>query len=239
MPCTLLYLDDSYLFDAQAQAVRVSEDEVGRFIEFDRTVFYPQGGGQPADTGVIEVEKKRLDVIQVKHADGEVRHYVDRDASFEGTDARLAVDGTRRIANAKAHTAGHLVANITEELIPALNAIKGHHFPDGAYVEFVGEMPSEDRSAIEHRINEALALAVAAGSSVTARLVSIAELNQLRVKPPPGIPMDRPLRVVAIGDRSPIPCGGTHVRSLKELATVRITRVKSKSGNIRVGYEWN
>ena len=53
-PTKLLYLEDTYCFEGEGKFLGWGEDQKGKFLVFDQTIFYPQGGGQPSDTGTIK-----------------------------------------------------------------------------------------------------------------------------------------------------------------------------------------
>ena len=76
MKTILLYLEDTYLFQETANIVESGKNENGKYIILDKTIFYPQGGGQPTDTGTIQNENAQFDVSMVRmDENGIVYHY--------------------------------------------------------------------------------------------------------------------------------------------------------------------
>jgi Ser-tRNA(Ala) deacylase AlaX len=235
----LSYLDNTYLFDMTSRIEGVSRDDRGAYVMLDQTVFYPQGGGQPADKGTIEVNGTTVQVDFVGFAEGHVRHYVsDDDARMmtSGQEVVLKVDETHRLANARTHTGGHFVGHVFETLDQSLVPIKGYHFADGSYVEFLNEA-GVDGATLLDRANERLAHDVTLNLPVTAAYSDFETIQALRPYLAPNIPREKPSRIVTIGGYRSLPCGGTHVSSLAELGSIRITKVKSQKGNLKVSYQ--
>jgi alanyl-tRNA synthetase len=146
----------------------------------------------------------------------------------------LEVHEATRLQNAKLHSGGHLIMTAMDSL-RQMKAIKGYHFPDGAYVEFQGVVPESERASLAKQAQQFIDQAIEQGGDVTAALTSLAELEAEGVFIPMEIPRDKPTRVViTCGYKSP--CGGTHVSKLIELKGLKIRSLKAKSGNTRISY---
>jgi Ser-tRNA(Ala) deacylase AlaX len=128
MPTEMLYLDDTYLFGANAIIRRATLLEDGTTdVEFDRTVFYPQGGGQPCDHGIIATSTGRATISKVSlDAEGIIHHVGTLEGKVETEQsANLAIDPERRTLNARNHSAGHLIdIAVTESGLPGLRVVK-------------------------------------------------------------------------------------------------------------------
>jgi alanyl-tRNA synthetase len=237
MNTTLIYLADTYRDTATATILATGADERGWYVQTDQTVFYPQGGGQPADRGVFRVNDAEIPITFTGFRDGIVYHYTPADpGALNGQTAEQAIDLPQRLANSRLHAAGHLIAHVLETLDAALVPSKGHHFPDGAYIELANpaELPVADWLA---RVNIELALAIAANLPITATLVDYDTVARVRPSLAPFTPKDKPSRIVQIGEYRPLPCGGTHPASLATLGAVRVTKAKTKQGTTKVSYE--
>lgn len=211
-----LYLGDSTLLQAAATVRDFGVTEDGQaWVRLDETIFHAQGGGQKADRGTIGDGR----VLHVAHAgDDEVDHFVDSVAWFKiGERVELCIDKDWRRVNARHHTGGHLIAALVEARYPDLKAVAGHHWPDEARVEFDCDS-KRDVEQLEHHLKHDIASVIDADLSV--HVV--------------GDPFTD--RYIQIGQYSAVPCGGTHLQRLSELAEVRVTRVRMKSGKIRVSY---
>jgi alanyl-tRNA synthetase len=185
------------------------------WVCLSQTWFHPQGGGQKADKGTID----GIPVIHVSHSNGEVNHYVGTLTGLEiGKEVSLVVDPGWRQENAKSHTAGHLIAAITESLFPGIKAVSGHHWPGEARVEFSGEsLPTADE--VLKRLSDALSQAI--GDGLPVKII--------------GDPLVS--RAIQIGKFPAVPCGGTHLENLGLLGKVELIRMKVKSGKLRVSYQ--
>jgi Ser-tRNA(Ala) deacylase AlaX len=237
-PTQLDYLEDSERMRGTAVILRQGEDERGTYLVLDRTLFYPQGGGQPADRGQIRNADFIFNVEHVGFHDGEVLHYgsfEQGEAASEGVAVELQVDEAVRFYNSRNHTAGHLVGFAGEELHPGLIALKGYHFPEGAYVEFLGKLTPEEiqelQSALEARIRDM----ISTDDVVEMRLVMQEELSSLCRHVPENLPADKPTRVM-LTRFGGMPCGGTHVSSLSKVGSVSIRKIKQRGNNLRVSY---
>lgn len=240
MSTVLAYLEDTYKFTDNAHVEYVADDARGSYCVLDSTVFYPQGGGQPSDIGTIEAKGVQLPIGFVSFVDGDVRHYGDFSSiSLEkGEEVTLYVDEAHRMQNAKAHTAGHLMYTIIESLDKNLIALKGYHFPDGSYVEFQGSPSFENTEIFITEVNTKISEVLNEATSVEASLIMSEELAVRWSNIPNNLPPGKPLRVVTIDNFHPTPCGGTHLKSLNELKSVIVTKVKRQKGNLKISYKF-
>jgi alanyl-tRNA synthetase len=185
-------------------------------IVLDRTLFYPQGGGQRADKGWIAGQT-------VEHVatdpDGLVRHFVAAPASVRiGETVQIEVDEPWRRLNSRLHTAGHLIASLVEIMQPDVKACAGHHWPGEARVDFTGQIRGEDAD-LEARLREMLDAAIRSDPRVTTFL-------------------DRDgRRFVRIENFAAYACGGTHVARLGELISVSLRGTRKKGNKLRIGYD--
>lgn len=228
-----LYLQDTYQFDFESLIQEVGKDEKGNFIILDQTAFYPQGGGQPSDHGVIRNHHFEVNVIHVAQHGDQIKHYIEPIATKTLVAQKVygVVDQKRRLENARYHTAGHFLSNIVEILNPKLKAIKGHSFPGEAYVEFQGN-EAMDVEILQNTINEAIK------KNHKTRVFEIDPLGFEKqfYKLPYSIPDNKNFRVMQIGDMPPVPCGGTHLSSMGEIGLMRINKIKNKNDILRISY---
>jgi alanyl-tRNA synthetase len=229
-----LYLQDTYQFDFEGLFQEAEKDEKGIFITLDQTAFYPQGGGQPSDHGVIGNDHLKANVVHVAQHGRQIRHYIEPTA-IELLAAQKVygfVDQKRRLINARYHTAGHLLSNIVEILNPKLKAIKGHSFPGEAYVEFQGN-EAIDVGVLQNAINEA----IAENDRTIVFEIDPLGFEKQFYKLPYSIPDNKNFRVMQIGDMPPVPCGGTHLSFIGEIGLMSINKIKNKNGILHISYE--
>lgn len=229
-----LYLTDTYMYESSASIISVDHDDKGPYCLLDQTIFYPQGGGQPSDQGVIIGSNFQLGVKSVRQIGAEIRHYLNDPIQDTLNDNSVSclINKNMRILNAKYHTAGHLLGNIVEMFYPALKAIKGHSFPKEAYVEFNGSvMP--DINELQAALNQA----ISKGHATTVFEIDPLTFEQKYYKLPYQIPDNKVFRVMQIENYPPVPCGGTHLATIGEIGDMVLSKIKTKSGITRISYE--
>ena len=217
----LLFLNDTYKFEAAANVLSTGSDPKGNFIVLDKTIFYPQSGGQPSDTGLIQLDQFSSLTVTFVAFNGEiVNHYFKEEtleeSSLKGKSVALKLDQERRLLNAKSHSAGHLMGDVVEKLCPELVGVKGFHFPEGPNVEFTGKLTSFTPEELLKRVNEILKSDILEGREIKAEGVKN--------------------RVVSVGDYKGCPCGGTHLKNVNELKEVTVKKIKFKSGITKISY---
>lgn len=171
------------------------------------TLFHPQGGGQPCDTGWIGESR----VLRVVQEPDRIIHFVDHPVN-PGM-ARIRVEEQRRQFNTRMHTAGHLVGHIVQAM--GWMPIKAHHWPGEGRVQFKPAESARDveTQALQHGIQQLI-------THDLPRLTSVRE----------------GAREIGFGELPAYGCGGTHVRSLKDLGTVTIDCLSHKKGMLSVHY---
>lgn len=204
-------------------------------IFVDRTPFYAESGGQVGDTGTLTTETGVVEVTDTNFAlPGLIRHVgkVSSGSILSGQVAHLAVDGGRRIAIRRNHTATHL-------LHAALRLRLGDHVkqqgslvsPDRLRFDFSHWAPltEDDRAAIERAVNSQ----VISNSSVEIEVTSKAEALAKGATAFFGDKYGDTVRVVRAGEISMELCGGTHVTELGTIGTVIIVSEASIGANTR------
>jgi alanyl-tRNA synthetase len=187
----------------------------------------------------MRISDDDIPVVFVGYHEGDVRHYVPNEFfkdAYIGENASLAVDRIHRLDNARLHTGGHLISHVFETMSDKLVPIKGYHFPNGSYVEFVNDW-NIDAAALMGDANNKLAEDVAGSLHVSAKLSDFEAITRIRPALAPFTPIDKPSRIVTIGDYTSLPCGGTHVGNLTQLGSIKVTKVKRQKSNVRVSYE--
>lgn len=171
------------------------------------TLFHPQGGGQPCDTGWIGESL----VLRVVQEPDRIIHFVDRPVPLGMTCIR--VDEQRRCFNTRMHSAGHLIGHFVQAL--GWTPIKAHHWPDEGRVQF---KPGD------------------AAQEVGAQSVQVGIEQWVEHDLPRLTSLREGAREIGFGELPVYGCGGTHVRSLKDLGTVTIASLSQKKGTLSVHY---
>ncbi len=234
----LLYLKKQDCFEHKAIVKDILFNETTAII-LEKTIFYPQGGGQPYDIGEIKNKKGNFVVSEVRFIDGKVHHIgFFSNGIFDNEDeVVLVIDKKRRELNSKLHSAGHLLDEAIYILGYNWKAEKGQHFPNACSVSYKGELAIEQKELFKNNLEKKINELINNGCKVYTKLVDKNQLKQICRSVPSYIPDDKPCRVVIINGDKACPCGGTHVSNLKEIEQIKIKKVTSKKGIIRVSYK--
>lgn len=231
------YFQDTYQFSNQATITMAEQDELGHYLVLDQAIFYPQGGGQPADKGIITADNKTITVNQVKAFNEEVRHYTDQNCeALIGKIATCEIDGVLRLQHARLHSGGHLISNVVEKLYPGWRAIKGHHFPGQSYVKFNPTNKHIANIDIQ-MISQALLQAIANDNRIEIFEIRAEKLADYCPNLQYSIPNNDIIRIVGIDQFPYQPCGGTHIKSLHELQGLQIIAYKIKKNILKIKYK--
>ncbi len=236
MHTELLFREDAYLKQCDATVVALDSN---RAI-LDRTVFYPMGGGQPGDTGILRsTDGTEWPVVDtVKGNDGQVVHCLERaPGSAElavATRVQAVIDWERRYRLMRMHTTLHLLC----ALISA--DVTGGSIRDGSgRLDF--DMPQSTLD--KEQLTDGLNRLVAAAHNVRTRWISDQELaanpqlvRTMSVQPPRGQGWVRLLEIEGVDLQ---PCGGTHVANISEIGPLRVRKIEKKGRqNRRVNVEF-
>ena len=105
----VLYLEDSYLKECDSTVISVKDR---KFVVLNQTMFYPKGGGQPWDTGIIMKGNEKYNVVYVRKFSGEISHEVDKKGLKRGDKVHFILNWVRRYKLMRSHTAAHVFASL-------------------------------------------------------------------------------------------------------------------------------
>ncbi len=220
----LLYLQDSYLKEFDAAVVEVQ----GNGVVLDRTAFYPGGGGQPSDTGVLEAGGNEYMVSKVSRRDGKFFHELDRTPPPVGTRVGGRLDWNRRYRLMRTHTALHVLCGVVWRDYEA-QVTGGDMKPLEARMDFELEhMTADFAREVEELINREVAAARPISTRVLPREEAFQIPDLIRTKInllPESI---KEVRVVDIEGLDLQADGGTHVANTREVGRIRVVGHESK-----------
>jgi misacylated tRNA(Ala) deacylase len=222
---------DAYARAIDARVLTVVHDPTPG-VALDRTVFYPGGGGQPADTGTLrrEADGARWVVRTARKSDGEIVHDLEPGVSLpEAGDAlRAEIDWPRRHLLMRTHTALHVLCGVVWRDYAA-QVTGGNMEPGSGRMDFEFErMSGELVGEIETRVNAELAAAREIRVAVLPRdeALAIPDLIRTRINLlPPGITEIRTIEIMGLDLQAD---GGTHVANTSEVGAIRVTGYESK-----------
>ena len=226
-----IYSTDAYRRSHVARVVGVDADD--RRVLLDATVFYPGGGGQPHDLGVLRIGDDLLEVARVTaDADG-VWHWLEGAPPKVGTEVEAVIDWERRYRLMRTHTAMHALCGVIWARYGS-PVTGGNMEPGRGRLDF--ELPDwdpEDRPELERALNEELARRRPVEISFLPRAEADRDPSLIRTKVsllPPEVTTVRVVDIVGLDRQAD---AGTHVAATDEVGSVRILKVESKGRGFR------
>ena len=200
-------------------------------VELEKTAFYPLGGGQPSDKGIIEWDNQKAQVIDVRKKN-RIRHMVKGDLPGIGTTVKGILDWDRRYLHMKMHTSQHLVSAVVNEIYKS-DTVGNQIGEKKSRIDFKPlKLDKGQISEVEAKVNDYISEDLEVNISEETR--SNLENNpDIRSSMSSGLWKMLPksvtkLRIVTIGDIDVCPCAGTHVKSLKEIGKVSFVKKDNK-----------
>ena len=224
-----LFRKEPYLQSCEARVLRCDRRGLG----LDRTIFYPESGGQPGDTGtVILSDGASIRVVDTIRHPVTGQHIHVLEPGFEelppGTTVTAQIDWDRRYRHMRMHSCLHLLCAVVPGGVSGcqISAEKGR-------MDFDLENVKLDKQQIEQDLNRL----IQEDRKIGYRFITEEELAEkpdlvrtLRVRPPT---CDGSVRVIEIESIDAQPCGGTHVASTAEIGPVRIGKIENKGKHNR------
>ena len=221
-----LYVDDAYLRECTTRITAIEDNQVW----LAHSVFYPTGGGQPGDSGLLRLaDGREIRVLDTRKSEQGPAHSVeDASALAVGDEVCAVLDWDRRHRHMRMHTCLHLLSVV----IPA-GVTGGSVSVDKGRLDF--DLPDTllDKDEITARLNEL----INGNYPVDTRWITDEELDAnpelvktLSVQPPRG---HGRVRLVKVGEIDLQPCGGTHVANTGEIGAVCVSKVEKKSTHNR------
>jgi misacylated tRNA(Ala) deacylase len=232
-----VFLHDAYARTLDAVVSEVESDTDGVRVAFERTVFYPTGGGQPHDTGTLRWNGGSARVTEVRKQGDDVWHTLEGEsnAPVPGTAVHGEIDWDRRYQLMRTHTALHVLCGVIwqEWGVPVTG---GNMEPLAARMDFELDPTPEGFGA---RVEELVSAEIAADRPIQVSFIPRAEavLDEALIRTKVSLVPDSvaEIRVVDIIGLDKQADGGTHVRSTGEVGRVRVVKTESKGkGNKRV-----
>ena len=221
-----LFRRDAYATECEATLVAVGEHGV----ELDRTVFYPMGGGQPGDRGVLRLEDGReVAVVDTRRTEGRagIVHVCETPLARDrvGQRVRARIDWGRRFRIMRVHTTLHLLCAVVADAGVTGGSIRDN---GSGRLDFDVPDPVLDKAHVTAELNRL----VREDHRVRARWISEEELDAnpelvrtMSVAPPRGAGRVRVLDIEGVDLQ---PCGGTHVASTGEIGGVLVKKIEKK-----------
>ena len=235
-PTKLLYYDDAYLKEFDAEILKITELDNRYGVVLNRTAFYPLGGGQPADKGVIKSEHGEIRVVDVRMEKGAIVHFADEIIGqlAEGDHVKGVIDWTRRFALMRVHTAAHLMSEAVRKVVGRPLAIVGSGIDvdkarlDLAHDRSLGPLLSEIENVANQVVKENRPVEIEITPREEAENYVAKFHESLKILPP----QVQKVRIVEIKNWHACACGGIHVKTTGEIGVIKVLRRMSKGKGV-------
>jgi len=230
MPTEKLYWPEPFATSFEATA-RPGELAGQRSIVLDRTMFYPESGGQLADTGTLVIAGRTLGVKDVQVDDaGEIHHLVEGPVEpFDPTPASGTIDSARRRDHMAQHTAQHALSRALVDVARA-ETVSARLGATSCTIDVEGALDDRDVARAEDLVNAVVTDDVA----VRQLFPTAEELARMPLRRAPKV--DRDVRVIEIEGFDLSPCGGTHCTRTGQIGVVRVVDLERYKGGWRVTF---
>ena len=218
-----VFYQNSYQKELSATVTAIDAE----WVELDSTIFYPEGGGQPGDTGVLRAQNLSLEVVNTKKGKAldAILHQLETSEHglSAGDEIEMCLDWPRRYKHMRMHTCMHLLGS----LIP-LPVTGGSVGAEKSRLDFDLGDHQIDKDDLTQRLNQLIRNA----SPVVFESITDEELDAnpglvrtMSVQPPRGAGIIRMVRVQEVDFQ---PCGGTHVNNTAEIRAIRVSKIENK-----------
>jgi misacylated tRNA(Ala) deacylase len=220
----LLYLTDSYVRSFDARVIDVD----GQAVVLDRTAFYPRGGGQMADRGMLADDRRRYEVVAVEKRADQVFHTVEGEPPALGKRVRGEIDWDFRYQMMRTHSALHVLCGVIHRRYGA-HVTGCQMYPDRARMDFtLADLTPERVREIESLSNEAIRSGYPVRVQFLPRREADINPDLIRTKinlVPAHVDPVRTVEIVGLDLQAD---GGTHVANTFEIGGIRITKTENK-----------
>ena len=217
-----LFEKDPYLKEFESKLTNI--DKKNNYIELEKTLFYGQSGGQPGDTGIIEINNKIIEVKNTIKIKKQIIHQVQETHNINiGDNVRGKINWENRYKYMRMHTALHILCAV----VP-MDVTGGQISLEKSRLDFNDNTNSINKKEIQDKLNEINKI----NHKIEYEWISYEELEKkpdlvrtMSVKPPK---INDKIRLVKIGNIDLQPCGGTHVKETREIGTILVRKIENK-----------
>ena len=221
-----LYYQDSYIKDFEAVVLSCIPN--GNHFEavLDRTAFFPEGGGQCADTGVLHIENREIQVFDVQERNGEIIHFIDEEI-LPGQTVIGELEFQERFSKMQQHTGEHIISGIVHRRFGYENV--GFHLgKEEVTMDYDGPLTGEELRSVEYEANQV----VAENREIKAYFPSTEELEKIPYRSKKEL--QGKIRIVEIQDCDICACCAPHVQTTGNVGLIKITNAIRYKGGMRL-----
>ena len=217
-----LYYTDSHIHEFSARVLTCEKAKKGFAVTLDKTAFFPEGGGQPADTGYIGPAAVR----DVQEQNGEIIHYTDQ-SLMPGEEYACALDWEQRLCRMQNHSGEHIVSGLTHKMY-GFDNVGFHMGAECMTIDFSGELTWEQLTEIETLANQA----VRDDIPVRASFPGPEELSSMEYRSK--LELSHDVRIVEIPGVDRCACCAPHVKRTGEIGLIKLLSAERHRGGVRV-----
>ncbi len=221
---TKLYEKDPYKRSFEAKVISVNEKNGKYNVVLDKTYFYPEGGGQPADRGKVD----GVNVLDVFKKDSNIVHILDKDLP-EGKTVDCNIDWKRRYDFMQQHTGQHLLSAVLKNEYD-INTVGFTMSEDTLRIDTDKNISNKRIKNIEFKVNSL----IQEGIDIKTAYPDKNQLEKLTLRKEPTV--NQNIRVIQIGEIDYSPCGGTHLNNTYQLGIIKITDTANYKGGLRIDF---
>lgn len=231
-----LYLKDAYLKTMTATILEVCPEAEGKWkLILSKTIFYPMGGGQATDQGMLYAEDWYGKVYQVLTKGEDIFHYVEAEnPPIVGSEVKGEINWQRRFLNMRLHSAGHIIdfALYLLGYSPGmLLPIKADHGKKPT-IWYQGVIDHDFKNELEAKAN----FLMSENLQFSTQLVPYDELKNKTLYLQPNLPTNKPLRMLTLETVGSVADGGTQVNKTREVGAICILPIEIKEGMTMIRY---
>lgn len=221
-----IFYKDVYQKTFEATITDCREGKNGYEIILDRTAFYPEGGGQPGDTGYLQIGDQKMEITDTHEKDGEILHFCGQPLEV-GSKVTGTIDWNRRFSLMQNHSGEHIVSGLVHSKFGYDN-VGFHMGKDTVTIDFNGEFTVEDMWEFEKAANER----VWANEKVD--ITSYTEEEAKSVEYRSKKELHGMVRVVTFPNADVCACCGTHVSYTGEIGLIKLISLQKFKGGMRM-----
>lgn len=222
-----LYYKDPYIASFSTKLITHEKDEQGKWYAIlEETAFYPTGGGQPHDEGLINGVK----VIDVEEVDGEIRHYLEERLQEVARVVKGEVNWERRFDHMQQHAGQHILSAAFEALFD-LSTIGFHLGKEFLTIDLDTEELTEQQIMKAEKLANQI---IMESRPIETKWVTSQQLSMFPLRKQPTVTEN--IRLVIIPEFDYNGCGGTHPKTTSEVGSIKLLSWERQKGKVRLQF---
>ena len=221
-----IYYEDAYQKNFEATVTDCREGKKGYEIVLNRTAFYPEGGGQPGDTGTLQCGDQILEITDTHEKEGEILHFCEQPLEI-GSKVKGTINWKRRFDLMQNHSGEHIVSGLVHQKFGYDN-VGFHMGKDTVTIDFNGEFTVEDMQEFERAANERV------WANERVDITSYTEEEVKAVEYRSKKELHGMVRIVTFPNADVCACCGTHVSYTGEIGLIKLISLQKWKGGVRM-----